>query len=79
MLHFICSPFRAASIISEVREIEGWLPTTIYEPIPVCNIHRIIARILTRLETQGQVCPRRATRLDACVTVDSGLEVRPMN
>jgi len=33
-LHFICSPSRAASILSEVREIDGWHPTTIYEPIP---------------------------------------------
>jgi len=31
MLHFICSPSRALNIVSE---IEGWSPTTIYEPIP---------------------------------------------
>ncbi|KIM91056.1 hypothetical protein PILCRDRAFT_765050 [Piloderma croceum F 1598] len=34
ILHFICSPTRAASILSDVREIDGWFPTTIYEPIP---------------------------------------------
>jgi len=34
MLHFICSPSRAASILSEVQEVDGWFPTTIYEPIP---------------------------------------------
>jgi hypothetical protein len=34
-LHFICSPSRAAKIMSEVEEIDGWFPTTIYEPIPV--------------------------------------------
>ncbi|KAL0949572.1 hypothetical protein HGRIS_009621 [Hohenbuehelia grisea] len=33
-LHFICSPTRALSIISEVEEIEGWNPRMIYEPIP---------------------------------------------
>jgi len=33
-LHFICSPARAKSIMDEVDEIEGWHPTTIYEPIP---------------------------------------------
>jgi len=33
-LHFICSPTRALAIVSEVKEIEGWSPITIYEPIP---------------------------------------------
>lgn len=34
MLHFICSPSRAFDIMSEVKQVNGWLPTTIYEPIP---------------------------------------------
>ena len=34
-LHFICSPSRAAEIVKEVKEVEGWSPITIYEPIPV--------------------------------------------
>lgn len=33
-IHFICSPTRALQIISEIQEIEGWNPTTIFEPIP---------------------------------------------
>ncbi|KAH9999424.1 Ribokinase-like protein [Russula vinacea] len=33
-LHFICSPTRAAVIMSEVAQIEGWCPVSIYEPIP---------------------------------------------
>ncbi|KAH6915139.1 Ribokinase-like protein [Coprinopsis sp. MPI-PUGE-AT-0042] len=33
-LHFICSPTRAAAIISEVKQVGGWSPLTIYEPIP---------------------------------------------
>ncbi|TFK27074.1 Ribokinase-like protein [Coprinopsis marcescibilis] len=33
-LHFICSPTRAGEIVSEVQQVEGWTPTTIYEPIP---------------------------------------------
>ncbi|TFK76126.1 Ribokinase-like protein [Pluteus cervinus] len=33
-LHFICSPSRALAIMSEVQSIQGWNPTTIYEPIP---------------------------------------------
>jgi sugar/nucleoside kinase (ribokinase family) len=33
-VHFICSPTRALQIISEIQEIEGWNPTTIFEPIP---------------------------------------------
>ncbi|KAG2013910.1 hypothetical protein CC2G_010774 [Coprinopsis cinerea AmutBmut pab1-1] len=33
-LHFICSPTRAATIISEVKMVKGWEPITIYEPIP---------------------------------------------
>jgi len=33
-LHFICSPTRALAIVSEVKEVEGWSPITIYEPIP---------------------------------------------
>jgi len=36
MLHFICSPSRALDIMSGVRQVDGWLPTIIYEPIPVC-------------------------------------------
>ena len=35
-VHFICSPLRAAVIMSQVREIEDWDPVTIYEPVPVC-------------------------------------------
>jgi len=34
ILHFICSPTRALTIVSDVREVEGWSPITIYEPIP---------------------------------------------
>ncbi|KAF9468956.1 Ribokinase-like protein [Collybia nuda] len=34
MLHFICSPTRANAIMSEIHEVNGWAPTTIYEPIP---------------------------------------------
>lgn len=34
-LHFICSPTRAAEIVKEVDQVEGWSPITIYEPIPV--------------------------------------------
>ncbi|KAF8633672.1 hypothetical protein AX15_001283 [Amanita polypyramis BW_CC] len=33
-LHFICSPTRASTIISEIHEIGRWSPLTIYEPIP---------------------------------------------
>ncbi|KAF8665739.1 hypothetical protein AX16_000187 [Volvariella volvacea WC 439] len=33
-LHFICSPTRALAIASEIREVDGWKPLTIYEPIP---------------------------------------------
>lgn len=33
-LHFICSPTRALSIISEAREVGEWSPITIFEPIP---------------------------------------------
>jgi hypothetical protein len=36
-LHLICSPSRAANILDEVKEVEGWHPTIIYEPIPVCS------------------------------------------
>ncbi|KAJ7068095.1 Ribokinase-like protein [Mycena amicta] len=34
MLHFICSPTRASAIMKEVRQVEDWMPTVIYEPIP---------------------------------------------
>src|SRR5580693_4385673 len=30
-LHFICSPTRAAIIMSQVAEVEGWSPVSIYE------------------------------------------------
>ncbi|KZT32126.1 Ribokinase-like protein [Sistotremastrum suecicum HHB10207 ss-3] len=33
-IHFICSPSRAADILAEADNIQGWTPTTIYEPIP---------------------------------------------
>ncbi|KAI1792853.1 Ribokinase-like protein [Ganoderma leucocontextum] len=34
IVHFICSPSRAAVILSEIKQDEGWHPTTVYEPIP---------------------------------------------
>ncbi|KAI0650075.1 Ribokinase-like protein [Trametes meyenii] len=34
IVHFICSPARAAAILSEIKEEEGWHPITVYEPIP---------------------------------------------
>jgi len=33
-LHFICSPTRAAVIMSQVAEVEDWSPISVYEPIP---------------------------------------------
>ncbi|TFY72501.1 hypothetical protein EVG20_g506 [Dentipellis fragilis] len=36
-LHFICSPSRASVIVSEIKTIDGWSPTTIYEPIPYAH------------------------------------------
>lgn len=33
VLHFVCSPSRAASILSEVED--AWKPITIFEPMPV--------------------------------------------
>ncbi|KIJ70310.1 hypothetical protein HYDPIDRAFT_35709, partial [Hydnomerulius pinastri MD-312] len=33
-LHFICSPTRALQIISEAKQVEGWKPIMIFEPIP---------------------------------------------
>jgi len=36
MLHFVCSPSRALSIISEFNAT--WEPVTIYEPIPICCV-----------------------------------------
>jgi len=33
-LHFVCSPWRAAGILKEIEEVQGWHPVTIYEPIP---------------------------------------------
>jgi hypothetical protein len=37
-LHFICSPSRAAVIMSQVAEVEGWSPVSIYEPVPVRTV-----------------------------------------
>ncbi|PFH52685.1 hypothetical protein AMATHDRAFT_2075 [Amanita thiersii Skay4041] len=34
LLHFICSAERAWDVISEIQDVEGWSPVTIYEPIP---------------------------------------------
>lgn len=34
-LHFVCSPTRAAVIMSQVAQVESWSPLTVYEPIPV--------------------------------------------
>lgn len=33
-IHFICSPSRANAIVSEIKQVPGWSPITIYEPIP---------------------------------------------
>lgn len=38
VIHFICSPSRAAVILSEIKQDEGWRPTTVYEPIPVRDL-----------------------------------------
>lgn len=35
-LHFVCSPKRAAVIMAQVANVEGWSPISVYEPIPVC-------------------------------------------
>ncbi|KAL4075809.1 Ribokinase-like protein [Scleroderma citrinum] len=34
VIHFICSPVRALQVISEIEQVDGWKPITIYEPIP---------------------------------------------
>ncbi|KAI0269250.1 hypothetical protein BC834DRAFT_865496 [Gloeopeniophorella convolvens] len=34
VLHFICSPTRAAVITAQVAEVDGWSPISVYEPIP---------------------------------------------
>jgi hypothetical protein len=49
-LHFICSPTRAAVILSEVKAVEGWNPITIYEPIPVSE-HPHKQRAFVELKT----------------------------
>ncbi|KAF7800009.1 hypothetical protein EIP86_011252 [Pleurotus ostreatoroseus] len=49
MLHFICSPSRAAIILSEVRERSGWRPITIYEPIPPQSQDRCVPEELSAL------------------------------
>ncbi|CAA7260172.1 unnamed protein product [Cyclocybe aegerita] len=50
ILHFICSPSRASSIMSEVQD--GWKPITVYEPIPdrcipeeLPALRKVLARI----------------------------------
>lgn len=40
-LHFICSPARAAVIMSQVAQDESWSPLSIYEPIPVSYDDRV--------------------------------------
>ena len=37
-LHFICSPTRAAIIMSQAAEVESWSPVSIYEPVPVRTV-----------------------------------------
>jgi hypothetical protein len=37
-IHFVCSPQRAHTIVDELHEL-GWMPTTVYEPIPVRRAH----------------------------------------
>jgi len=37
-LHFICSPARAAIIMSQVAEVERWSLVSIYEPVPVRTV-----------------------------------------
>jgi hypothetical protein len=49
-LHFICSPTRAAVIMSHVAEVEGWSPLSIYEPIPVRS--RVSSRPLVPMASE---------------------------
>ena len=55
-IHFICSPSRANAIVSEIKQVPGWSPTTIYEPIPVRS-RLYHTHTSTLNEKQGQVCP----------------------
>lgn len=36
-LHFCCSPARAKDITDQVKLVDGWHPTTIWEPLPVSS------------------------------------------
>jgi hypothetical protein len=36
ILHFMSLPSRAASALEEIRQMKGWKPVTVYEPVPVC-------------------------------------------
>ncbi|EAU84575.2 hypothetical protein CC1G_00094 [Coprinopsis cinerea okayama7 len=61
-LHFICSPTRAATIISEVKMVKGWEPITIYEPIPVSlhpNAEEALS-LLSMASTQTRATIERA-------------------
>jgi hypothetical protein len=67
-LHFICSPTRAAVITSQVAQVEGWSPLSIYEPIPVLyryNNHHVWPSCrrsvaLCRIDAFRRNCPRSA-------------------
>lgn len=61
-LHFICSPTRAAVIMSQVAEVEGWSPISIYEPIPV-RTHIIFIPSST-VTPNRRTAPRRACFAD---------------
>lgn len=64
MLHFICSPSRAAEILDEVQQIDRWDPVTIYEPIPVRTKHRFLANCRqSDLRTQDRCIPEELPAL----------------
>jgi hypothetical protein len=73
-LHFICSPSRAATVLSEIKDIDGWFPITIYEPIPVCASSQVRRGLW--LFWEGQLHPRGAPGLDESLAVGVSVEVR---
>lgn len=56
IIHFICSPSRASAIISDVKDVDGWHPITIYEPIPVRRLALTRIQCVTEMPKSKDRC-----------------------
>lgn len=57
VLHLICSPTRALQIMSEAKQVDGWKPITIHEPIPYSCVPEELPSLIKALPSITVLSP----------------------